>query len=80
MTVFFVIVCIWAGLEYYGLLGAILVHGAAMVLSYPVVVYYALNMKVFDPVFDLVMYLIAGTAIGMAWWLYSERIMELIVY
>ena len=77
---FFVIVCIWAGLEYYGLLGAILGQGAAMVLSYPVVVYYALKMKVFDPVFDLVMYLIAGTAIGMAWWLYSERIMELIVY
>jgi len=77
---FFVIVSIWVGLEYFGLLGAVLGQGVAMVLSYPIVVYYARKMNVFDPLFDLVLYGIAGLAIGTAWWLYSDRLAELIVY
>jgi len=77
---FFVIVCIWIGLENFGLLGAILGQGAAMVLSYPIVVYFARKLEVFDPLYDLVLYTIAATAIGIAWWLYAERISELIVY
>ena len=75
----FVVACIWIGLANYGLLGAILGQGAAFLLFYPIVVYFALKTKVFDPIYDLCMFAIAGSAAGLAWWLYSDRIVELIV-
>ena len=76
-----VLVCgsIWLGLVYYGLLGAIVAQGVAMVLSYPFVVYFARKVKAYDPLFDLFMLAIAVVASGLAWWLYSDQITNLIV-
>lgn len=75
----FVCGSIWVGLEYYGLLGAILGQGVAMVLSYPFVVYFARKVKAYDPLFDLFMLAIAVAAGALAWWLYSDQITGLIV-
>ncbi len=72
-------VCIWVGLEYFGLMGAIFAQGIAMIFSYPFIVYYARKVKVYDPVYDLTMLAIAIVASGLAWWLYSDQITNLIV-
>jgi len=75
-----VVACIWIGLENFGLLGAILGQGVAMILVYPVIIFYARKVKAHDPLFDVTMMSIAGTALGLAWWLYSDQITNLIVY
>jgi len=75
-----VVACIWIGLENFGLLGAILGQGVAMILVYPVIIFYARKVKAHDPLFDVTMMSIAGAALGLAWWLYSDQIANLIVY
>ncbi|NDV98275.1 oligosaccharide flippase family protein [Salipiger sp. PrR002] len=56
--------CILVGLETYGLIGALLGYGAAFLLSYPVVVWLARRMGVWDPLHDLCFALL-GAALAL---------------
>jgi len=65
------------GLEWGGLLGALVSYGAAMVVAYPVVVWLARRMQAWDPVHDAVM---AGLGFGVAapaFWLNGVAIADL---
>jgi Na+-driven multidrug efflux pump len=57
------LVCLLIGLETAGLVGGILAQGTAWLLSYPVVVWLARRMKVWDPVHDLLSFA-AGACIA----------------
>ncbi|MBE9636029.1 oligosaccharide flippase family protein [Salipiger mangrovisoli] len=63
--------CILVGLETYGLIGALLGYGAAFLLAYPVVVWLARRMGVWDPLHDLVFALLGAAlalvAISLNW-------------
>ncbi|NDW32128.1 oligosaccharide flippase family protein [Salipiger sp. PrR007] len=63
--------CILVGLETYGLIGALLGYGAAFALAYPVVVWLARRMGVWDPLHDLCFALfgaaLAALAISLNW-------------
>ncbi|WP_226624011.1 oligosaccharide flippase family protein [Alloyangia pacifica] len=63
--------CILVGLESFGLIGALLGYGAAFGLAYPVVVWLARRMGVWDPLHDLCFLLFgaafAALAITLNW-------------
>jgi len=65
------------GLEWGGLLGALLSYGAAMIVAYPVVVWLARRMQAWDPLHDAVM---AGLSLGvvlLAFWINGRAISDL---
>ncbi|MGH1465061.1 MAG: oligosaccharide flippase family protein [Cognatishimia sp.] len=57
------------GVTYFGLLGALLGQGIAMVLVYPVVVWLARHQGTWDPLHDAVMALVGGGVMGLALYL-----------
>ena len=60
------VVCLLAGLEIAGFLGALLGIGAAYLLAYPVVVWLARRMGAWDPLHDAVFTLAAGGFAALA--------------
>lgn len=74
------VVCIWLGLEYFGLLGGIVAQGISMLIAYPASVFYAKKLKVWDPLYDAAVFIIAIIAVTLAWLLYSDKILTLIGY
>ncbi len=69
--------CILIGLETYGLIGALLGYGAAFLLAYPVVVWLARRMGVWDPLHDLTAALFGAALAALAIWLNWPAIMAL---
>jgi O-antigen/teichoic acid export membrane protein len=72
--------CIWLGLEFFGLLGGIIGQGVAFVISYPASLFYAIRMKVWDPLFDIFLFAVAAVITSTAWFLYSDQMQSLIGY
>ncbi|WP_353473419.1 oligosaccharide flippase family protein [Salipiger sp. H15] len=72
------VVCILVGLESYGLIGALLGYGAAFLLAYPVVVWLARRMGVWDPLHDLVFALLGAALAGLAVMLNWPAILALV--
>ena len=68
------------GLEYFGLLGGIVAQGISMLIAYPASVFYAKKLKVWDPLYDTAVFIIAIIAVALAWLLYSDKILTLIGY
>lgn len=60
------VVCLLAGLEVAGFLGALLGIGAAYLLAYPAVVWLARRMGAWDPLHDAVFTLVAGGLAALA--------------
>jgi O-antigen/teichoic acid export membrane protein len=72
--------CLWLGLDLYGLVGGIVGQGLAFVLVYPASVFFAVRLKVWDPLYDAMHFVIAAIALVLVWWLHSDAISALIVY
>lgn len=72
--------CIWLGLEFFGLLGGIIGQGVAFLISYPASLFYAIRMKVWDPLFDIFLFAVAAVITSTAWFLYSDQMQSLIGY
>jgi O-antigen/teichoic acid export membrane protein len=65
------------GLEWGGLMGALISYGAAMLFAYPVVVWLARRMRAWDPLHDASMAL-AGLGIGgLAIWVNLDAVRDL---
>lgn len=64
----FMIAGLWIGLENFGLLGALVGYGAAMLCAYPVVVWLARKMGAWDPAHDLIFAVLGGIMISIALW------------
>jgi O-antigen/teichoic acid export membrane protein len=65
------------GLEWGGLLGALLSYGASMVVVYPVVVWLARRMQAWDPLHDAMMTALGLGVVGLAFWLNAAAIDDL---
>ncbi|WP_146588221.1 oligosaccharide flippase family protein [Puniceibacterium confluentis] len=69
------VACLLVGLEFAGLIGAVVAQGVATVLAYPVVVWLSLRTGAWDPLHDLG-FAVAGAALaaGALWWNWSAVI------
>ena len=70
-------ICIWLGLEYAGLLGALWGQIFAALLVYPVVVWLARKAKAWDPAHDSFFAVVAMAIAAVAFWLNGDAIRAL---
>lgn len=68
----------FAGLEFFGLIGALLALGVAMVFIYPVAVWLARRMGAWDPLHDGVYAALGGAMILLAVWINSDALRSLV--
>jgi O-antigen/teichoic acid export membrane protein len=73
----FMVACLIVGLETYGLLGGILGQGVAVLLAYPVVVWLARKMSVWDPRHDLIFLVYGSGLAALALWINWDRVIGL---
>ncbi len=71
------IACLLVGLELFGLIGAVVSQGVAIVLAYPVVVWLSRRMGAWDPLHDLAFALLAMLLAAGALWANWPAIMAL---
>ncbi|WP_417727190.1 oligosaccharide flippase family protein [Roseovarius sp.] len=71
------IAALLAGLEWGGLMGALLGYGAAMLLAYPVVIWLARHMRAWDPLHDALMAGLGLALMALAVWLNGEALADL---
>jgi DMSO/TMAO reductase YedYZ heme-binding membrane subunit len=71
------IVCLIVGLEQAGLVGGIVAQGVAFVLAYPVVVWLARRMGAWDPLHDLVYFVLGAAVAGLALWVNWSAVVAL---
>ncbi len=71
------ILALLLGLEWGGLMGALLGYGAAMVLAYPVVIWLARHMRAWDPVHDAAMTALGLGLAALALWLNGAALTDL---
>ncbi len=76
----FVIAGLVIGLDMYGLPGALIGQGIAMILSYPVVIWLARKPGAWDPVHDAIMAIYGIILALFAVWLHSDVLAELLLF
>ncbi len=65
------------GVQYFGLMGALIGQGVAYVLAYPVVVWLARSQGTWDPLHDAVIFALGVAVAGFACWINMDAIIAL---